>query len=166
MHAVEPSPRLNFWRVIYGNFLDVAVIDWCKLFGSDHEEHQPVHWKSVVPVERHDEFRAGLLDAIGITQAEWEKYWRKMKAYRDKQAAHFNAEYIRPENDPHYPEFDLALEAVYYYYQWILGDMQNREVRHTYPKDIRDYCQRFFEQANEAANNAINATANMQEAVR
>ena len=32
-----PEPRLNFWRVTYGNFTDMAVIDWCKPFGSDSE---------------------------------------------------------------------------------------------------------------------------------
>jgi hypothetical protein len=30
-------PSLNFWRLIYGNLLDVAVLEWCKVFGSDAE---------------------------------------------------------------------------------------------------------------------------------
>ena len=39
MHAIDPAPRLNFWRVIYGNSLDIGVIDWCKLFGSIGPSH-------------------------------------------------------------------------------------------------------------------------------
>ena len=33
--AADPDPTLNFWRVQYGNLLDVAVLDWCKLFGAE-----------------------------------------------------------------------------------------------------------------------------------
>ena len=44
--AVDAKPRLNFWRLIYGNQLDVAVLEWCKIFGSDGEA---THWKGVVP---------------------------------------------------------------------------------------------------------------------
>jgi hypothetical protein len=29
LHAVNGDPRLNFWRVIYGTMLDMAIIDWC-----------------------------------------------------------------------------------------------------------------------------------------
>jgi hypothetical protein len=46
---------LNFWRLIYGNLMDMAVIEWCKLFGSDSEEHQPAHWKNIIPEAEHQE---------------------------------------------------------------------------------------------------------------
>jgi hypothetical protein len=39
LHTADRNPRLNFWRVQYGNLMDMAVIDWCKLFGSDDVEH-------------------------------------------------------------------------------------------------------------------------------
>ena len=165
MHDVDPEPHLNFWRMIHGNLLDVAVMEWCKLFGSDHEEHQPMHWKNVVPREEHEGFRAGLLNALGVPQKTWEAYWQQMKEYRDNHAAHFNAEFLRPENDPHYPEFDLALEAAYFYYDWILKDMRNPGVQLRYPEDIRDYCRRFSEQASEVATKAISSTADLEETV-
>lgn len=164
--AVDDQPHLNFWRVIYGNFVDVAVIDWCKLFGSHNEESQPLHWKNVVPNDKHDEFREGLYDAVGVTEAEWLVYWQEIKNYRDKHAAHFDAEYLSPENNPQYPVFDWALDAVYYYYEWILDYLQVRGDLHAYPKDIRNYCERFQVQAEEAANRAIAATANMEETVQ
>lgn len=163
MHGVEPNPHLNFWHVIYGNLLDMAVIDWCKLFGSDHEEHQPVHWKNVVANDKHDEFRAGLFAAIGVTREEWFTYWEEMKDYRDKQAAHFDPTFF--DKARRFPDFDLALEAAYYYYHWILEDMRSRGVQLRYPDDIRDYCQRFSEKAKEVAIKAINATADLKETV-
>jgi hypothetical protein len=67
LHDADPEPRLNFWRVIYGNCLDVVVIDWCKLFGSDNETKQQMHWKNIVPEAEHDGFRAGLLAATGLS---------------------------------------------------------------------------------------------------
>lgn len=166
MNAVEANPHLNFWRVIYGNLLDVAVIDWCKLFGSDHEEHQPIHWKNVVAEDKHDEFRAGLYAAVDVTPEEWSTYWEGMKEYRDKQAAHFDRTYSDPKNERRYLEFDLALEAAFYYYDWILKDMRGRGIQHGYPEDIRDYCRRFFEQAQAVATKAINATIDLKEIVR
>ncbi len=30
--AADPDPALNFWRVLNGNLLDMAVREWCKLF--------------------------------------------------------------------------------------------------------------------------------------
>ena len=37
-HTVSPAPALVMWRVIYGNLTDMAVLEWCKLFGSDDEQ--------------------------------------------------------------------------------------------------------------------------------
>ena len=78
--TVQPRPRLNFWRVIYGNCTDMAVIDWCKLFGSDRES---VHWKRVVPVSARAEFRRGLLASIHVTLKTWEAYRNELTTYRD-----------------------------------------------------------------------------------
>lgn len=166
IHEVDASPRINFWRVIYGNFLDMSVIEWCKLFGSDHEENQPAHWKNVVPQDEHEDFRRGLITAVGVDQAEWLRYWQKVKEYRDNHAAHFNVKYLSPENDPHYPDLDLALEAAYFYYERILEVLNDRGEQHGFPCDIREYCHRFLEQATEAATNAVGATTHMREKVR
>lgn len=114
LHGTDPEPSLNFWRLIYGNCLDMAVVDWCKLFGSDNEDHQPAHWKNVVPVADHEKFRAGLLAATGLSADEWHKEWEGVKTYRDKHAAHFDEEFIRPKNNPHYPDLTVALEAAYF----------------------------------------------------
>jgi hypothetical protein len=48
LHDVCPEPHLNFWRLIYGDLTDFAVLECCKLFASDDEQHQTTHWKNVV----------------------------------------------------------------------------------------------------------------------
>ena len=52
LHAVWADPPLNFWRVIYGNLTDMAVLEWCKLFGSDDDQNQPIHWKISLQIPR------------------------------------------------------------------------------------------------------------------
>ena len=32
LHKADADPHLNFWRLIHGNCLDMAVIEWLKLF--------------------------------------------------------------------------------------------------------------------------------------
>ena len=48
LSAVRANPHLVFWRLIYGDLSDIIVLEWCKLFGSDDDERQPLHWKNVV----------------------------------------------------------------------------------------------------------------------
>ena len=63
-NAVSPTPNLVMWRVIYGNLTDMAVLEWCKLFGSDDEQNQPVHWKNVAPDS--EQFRKDLFSRLRI----------------------------------------------------------------------------------------------------
>lgn len=172
MHEVDPSPRLNFWRLMYGNLLDMAVIEWCKVFGSDHEEHQPVHWKNIVPEEQHDEFRKGLLAHLKVPRGEWLKYREGVKHYRDNHAAHMNVPMFQSQTDGktredgRYPELGLALEAAYFYYGALLTRFEAGGFQHQYPSDIREYCARFVAQATEVAQKATAATAEMTEKVQ
>ena len=139
-----------------GNSMDMAIIDWCKLFGSDDEDHQPVHWKNQVSDAEHDKFRAGLLDAVGLSKDEWRDYWEKTKAYRDQHAAHFDATYL--EDDPKYPDLTVALESAYFYYAWIKRNPDD-------PAKMRTHFQKFGERAEAIAAAAYAATAGMSETV-
>jgi hypothetical protein len=164
LHEVDPEPRLNFWRVMYANCLDMAVIEWCKLFGSDSETKQQMHWKNIVPKAEHDKFRDGLLAATGLSTQKWYGYREWVKTYRDQQAAHFDPEFL--ERDPRYPDLGTALEAAYFYYDQLLAIMNTDGIAHRYPDDIRDYGRQFAEQAGQAAKVALGSTAAMRERVR
>lgn len=169
--TVDPSPRLNFWRLIYGDLLDMAVIEWCKLFGSDHEEYQPVHWKNIVPKDGHDEFRRGLLAHLKVPMEEWVKYREGVKHYRNNHAAHMSVPWLRPEPkgkappEDRYPDLRMALEAAYFYYGALLARFADAGFEHRYPSDIREYSERYVAQATEAAQKATAATADMTERV-
>lgn len=155
--AVDPEPRLNFWRLILGNQLDIAVLEWCKVFGSDGEA---THWKKVVPADNHDQFRTDLLGALGVTADAWTDYWNQMKGYRDNLVAH----HIELNRVPNYPILDLALKSSFFYYKYLINELRLLgETR--YPDDLQTYCAAFQAQAREVATGAIAATAEMNERV-
>ena len=41
----EAHPQVSFWRQANANFLDVSVLEWCKLFGEPKGEHG---WRLIV----------------------------------------------------------------------------------------------------------------------
>jgi hypothetical protein len=156
---IEPKPRLNFWRVIFGNLLDMSVIEWCKLFGSDGEERQHVHWKNVF--KNNHAFRTGLLSHSAVSREEWDDYWMHMKAYRDKFAAHFDCD---RSSVSHYPQLELALTSTCYYYSAIVAELRTRgETR--YPDNLEVYGERFYKQAVEIAADALAATGSHEERI-
>ncbi len=149
------EPGLNFWRLIYGNLLDVAVLAWCMIFGSDAE---PTHWKRVVPELQHEVFRADLLSAMKIDEPVWAEYREEMKTYRDTQVAHYQ------EGATHYPRLDLALESSYFYYTYLLTELRRMgETR--FPDSLREYANRFASQSAEIARVALDSTTGIQEGV-
>jgi len=145
-------------RHIRHNCTDMAVIDWCKLFGSDRE---PVHWKRVVPRSDQADFRRDLLAYLGLTRKAWRAYRDDLKSYRDKFAAHHDP--FHPAAPRSVPMFDLGLSATVFYYDWILKRLG---AAHTYPLDLEEYCRRFATQAAKIAQAALAATASMTETVR
>ena len=68
---------------MHGNFLDVCVLEWCKLFGNRNGEY---HWRKVVPDP--DAFKQEMLSLYGIDDAAFKELWDKIKDYRDNFVAH------------------------------------------------------------------------------
>jgi hypothetical protein len=163
LHAVSPKPHLNFWRVIYGNLLDMAILEWCKLFGSDDHEHQPVHWRNIA----HDPetFKMDLFERLGIYESKWHSYWKDMKLYRDLSVAHHDER--RKELNKNYPTLGLALESAYYYYEVVDSELRKQGVdRRQYPEDLRAYCKDFATQCHDIATAATEATKSFKGRVR
>ena len=152
LHKVDPEPALNFWRVIYGNLMDATVIEWCKTFGLDSEDG---HWKNIV-IEP-DSFRSELLSHLKIDDSQWNEYWREMKHYRDKVAAHASYDPGIP-----IPCLDIALESAFFYFEYLIERYQSLgfDRKHV---DLRSYAKDFEAQARKAAQTALKATENIQE---
>ncbi len=158
LHKVDPEPALNFWRLIYGNLMDLSVIGWCKTFGLDSEHG---HWKNVV-IEP-DSFRSELLNHLKLDGSQWNEYWLEMKYYRDNFVAHAGRAKIEVSYDQ-FPCLDIALESTFFYFQYLIGRLGDLGIEKK-PDDLRSYAKEFEGLANKAAYAAIKATDSMRETV-
>src|SRR5712692_8894779 len=68
--------RLNdrqFWRTVNGNFLDVCVLEWCKVFGSKRDPHC---WRNFV--SDPSGFKTDLLRHLSLDEAEFRSEERRV----------------------------------------------------------------------------------------
>ena len=81
------SQTASFWRQANSNFLDIALLEWCKLFADPRGKH---HWKRSVsdPVK----FEADLLAHLELDEDDFAKLITKTRHYRDKFVAHLDEE--------------------------------------------------------------------------
>lgn len=151
VEAAKPTRTATFWHVINGGLFDTAIVDWCILFGSDNAQQQALHWKNMF---EEDQFRAALLGALPVSEAEWRDYRESLKTYRDQNAAHRD---LNPSTE-FYPNMDLALEAAFFYF-----DQLRERVAALNPDQaklsLRDEYRRSFETFSELARAAVEATA-------
>jgi len=106
----ESNTTFTFWRAVNGNFIDMCVLEWCKLFADKKGKH---YWKNIV--SNPDEFRAGLLLHIGTKEAGFQKDIDIMLRYRDKFIAHLDSDPIM-----FIPALDAAKKAVWFYYAHVV----------------------------------------------
>ena len=66
----------TFWVRLNGNFLDVGLLEWCKLFGDAKAAH---HWKKVI--RDAEGFKTGLLQRLGVSLADFEAYIDSVRQY-------------------------------------------------------------------------------------
>jgi hypothetical protein len=85
----QHTPRANFWRSVSGNFIDICVLDWCKLFADSKGKH---YWSNIVT--DRDQFKAQLINILGINERAFLEEIKKMRQYRDKFLAHLDSDEI------------------------------------------------------------------------
>lgn len=102
--------RDDFWVNVNGNFLDICIIEWCKLFGEKNGKH---YWKKVITNQQP--FLGGLLNAVGLTREEFDAYIEHMRIYRDKFVAHLDS-----EDRMNIPELKVARKSISFLYCYLL----------------------------------------------
>jgi hypothetical protein len=84
-------PQAAFWREVHGNFFDISVLDWCKLFvDRKNGDWGEQHWRRVV--DEPDRFEADLYATLGVTADKFTTLIKKIKHYRNKFVAHLDDE--------------------------------------------------------------------------
>jgi hypothetical protein len=107
----------QFWVNTVNNCLDIAVLEWCKLFGRWSEEH---HWRKIVSKNRQERFKTGLLARMRMTDQKFQKAQNNMLEYRDQFLAHLDT---RPSIQ--LPHTLFALRGTVYLYHELLADPDN-----------------------------------------
>jgi hypothetical protein len=120
--------RDEFWRAVDGNFLDMCVIEWCKLFADENNGRH--YWKKVIT--DHNKFFSGLLNKLSCSEEEFTNYISEFKEYRDKFVAHLD-----DKTTGYYPKLDMAKESCFYLYDYLLTNEYDHTSFHDAP-DIRD----------------------------
>jgi hypothetical protein len=107
----DHHPEAAFLRRAINNFLDVAVLDWCKLFGSQRSEKH--HWRRVVSDAAR--FERALFRELGTNAAAFEELVGKILYYRNRFLAHLDDDLLMD-----IPELDPARKAVVFYHRHII----------------------------------------------
>ncbi len=106
----EPS---QFWINVNGNFMDICVLEWCKLFA---EEKKGKHYWGKV-ITDHASFFDGLIKVLGMTKDQWKLYIKEMRTYRDKVLAHLDD--LDLQVRVCFPELNVAHQSAAYLYDYL-----------------------------------------------
>ncbi len=104
-----PVFEKQFWVNANGNFLDIFVMEWCKLFADSSGKHS---WQNVI--RDQEGFFNGVLQELKTTETEFENYITEMRSYRDKFVAHLDS-----KETMHIPKLEVAQNSVSYLYDYL-----------------------------------------------
>lgn len=126
----------QFWVNTNGNFLDICVMEWCKLFGDVHGAH---YWEKVISQPKV--FFSGLLQEANITEAVFNAYIKEMRTYRNKFVAHLDS-----EETMHIPKLDVARKSTAYLYDYLLANEDEGDYFVDAPRKASAFYQRFLKE--------------------
>lgn len=121
---------------IDGNFLDMAVIEWCKLFGDRNGRH---FWAKVV---NDQAFEGAILTHLGQSADQFAGYIEEMREYRDKFLAHLDDQRVM-----NIPKLDRAKEAVEFYHGYVVHHVASAGDLDGLPTVLAVYYEQCFKEA-------------------
>lgn len=116
------------------NFLDIAVLERCKIFGSVKEKH---NWERIVI--DNNLFENGLHTKINCTKEEFSIYRNVMLIYRDKFVGHLDEEKMMD-----IPDLTKAIKSTIYLYQYLLETTDNPDIFSDAPENAEAFYNLIF----------------------
>lgn len=138
--AAPTRRRTQFWSTLNGNFIDICVLEWCKLFGDKKAQH---FWEK--SISEHKRFLEGLLKAVGMSDVGFEAYRLDVRTYRDKFVAHLDE-----RNEMDIPRLEPALDSIYYLYHYLLENEDDCNAFNDAPRDAKARYHEHLEEGREA----------------
>lgn len=107
----------NFLIRVNGNFLDMATIEWFKLFldKNKDESYGDHHWRSIF-TENHDEWKKAMLISINETEKNFDSSAKKILNYRNKFLAHRD----KKGEQLYFPQADIMKSTCFYLFNQLL----------------------------------------------
>lgn len=127
----------QFWVTIHNNFLDIGVLEWCKVFGDNRAKH---NWRKTVT--DHERFLANLLDHLRLTEGLFDEYIVEMRTYRDKFIAHLDE-----ENRMNIPNMSPAIKSAQFLYRWMVEQEDDCDAFWDAPDNSVVYFRKFLSEA-------------------
>ncbi len=128
----------NIERTVNSNFLDLAVLEWCKLF-LPKEKHA---WPTIVI--DHRKFETGLLAQLDMERDDFDSSTKELRTYRNKFIAHLDSLELMQ-----FPLMDTVKNSVFYYFDYILQFKNDGATFEDVPHDLTAYYQRCEEEGRE-----------------
>ena len=113
----------QFWVTAHNNYLDVAILEWCKLFTDRAGMH---HWRK--SVTNQDKLMVALLAHIRCSEDGYRAYAISIKTYRDTFVAHLDE-----ANDVNVPKMSIARLSTQFLYKWLLSNEDDCNAFHGAP---------------------------------
>ena len=123
-HTGEP-----FWLSVIGNFVDIAVLEWCKLFGNRNGKY---HWSKVLLSP--ETFRSDMLNQLGLEQERFDSMYLTVKRYRDEFVAH-----LEDVETTTVPNMNVPYVLAWSYYRQLRTDYPSLASIKELPKDYGNY---------------------------
>lgn len=130
----------KFCSMTSNSHLYMAIVEWCKLFGSERGE-KTFCTKSFNDESEKKLFFDSLYLELRIDKSEWEKYVDSMKIIRDKHIAHTDN---NTEGDL-VPKLDIAYKCIMFFNNWCKDRILDRD-NIFYYEDIDNEIYRYNEE--------------------
>lgn len=139
----------GFWLTVHGNFVDVCVLEWCKLFGNRNGKY---HWQNIFSSPA--QFRQELLTLHSIDDARLEMLWNEVKDYRDDFVAHLEDRESTP-----LPNMNIHHLLIEFYYRKLQATFPQLRYDDALPTDMDRYYRDCLTEAKQVLALAEDATA-------
>lgn len=113
----QPRVGRQFWINANGNALDIAVLEWCKLFADKDGKH---HWRRLI--DDQQSFRSDLCDALHMSPYEFKAYVKSVLHYRNKFVAHLDEEAVM-----HVPATKVLRKSAAFLFERLRNDATNEQ---------------------------------------
>lgn len=127
----------QFWIHSLNSFLNNAIIQWCKVFGTDSNES---HWKKAIneyDINFQEAIKDEILKSTNFSFDEWKNYHKEMRNFRNVYSAHRHT-----SNLPLVPFLDKAFKVTTTYFDFmhrelpLLWSQDSKEIKMEFEKEV------------------------------